>query len=96
MTYITEQTSTELRAHIRRLQKMPGWSDAVTDRLFKEIVEQDATIKQLQNAAIDALAGWKYIRLLHGDLYGVGWDRVQDALEKALSLSSQNSQTEAG
>lgn len=39
----------------------------------------------LREAAIDALAGWKYIRSVHGDLYGVGWDRVQDKLAAALA-----------
>lgn len=48
MTYISEQNSRELRAHIRSLQKTPGWRDAVTDRLFKEIVEQDAALKRLR------------------------------------------------
>jgi hypothetical protein len=48
MTYITEQTSTELRDHIRKLQRTPGWRDPVTDRLFREIVEQDEAIKQLR------------------------------------------------
>ncbi len=42
----------------------------------------------LRNAALDALAGWKYIRGHHGDLYGVGWDRVETALEAALAMSS--------
>lgn len=36
-------------------------------------------------AASDALAGWRYIRANHGDLYGVGWDRVEQALTAALS-----------
>lgn len=45
-------------------------------------------IERLRNAAIDALAGWKYIREHHGDLYGVGWDRVETALEAALSFTS--------
>lgn len=38
-------------------------------------------------AAADALAGWRYIRLVHGDLPGVGWDRVEGALTAALSLA---------
>ena len=31
----------------------------------------------------DALSGWRYIRESHGDLYGVGWGRVQAKLEAA-------------
>lgn len=48
MTYITDQTSAELRAHIRSLQKTPGWRDAVTDRLFKEIVALDKEVADLK------------------------------------------------
>ncbi len=59
----------------------------------QEVAEAISEIKTLRNAAIDALAGWKYIREHHGDLYGVGWERVQTGLEAALSLSSQERQT---
>ncbi len=38
----------------------------------------------LEEAAKDALAGWRYIRQNHGDLYGVGWDRVEQNLLRAL------------
>jgi hypothetical protein len=43
--------------------------------------------ERLRKAATDALAGWMYIRRTHGDLYGVGWDRVQSALVAALNAS---------
>lgn len=33
----------------------------------------------------DALSGWRYIRSAYGDLYGVGWDRVEKALVAALA-----------
>ena len=39
---------------------------------------------EVKDALTDALSGWKYIRESHGDLYGVGWDRVQDKLEAIL------------
>lgn len=44
MTYVTEQTSAELRAHMRRLKAMAGWHEPLADRLFKEIVAQDEAI----------------------------------------------------
>ena len=40
----------------------------------------------MRPALIDLLAGWRYIRQSHGDLYGVGWDRAQEKAEKALGL----------
>ncbi len=44
-------------------------------------------VVELKAAATDAYYGWKYIREHHGDLYGVGWDRVQNALHAALSTT---------
>lgn len=43
------------------------------------------TTKKLVEALEDILSGWKYIRQVHGDLYGVGWDRAQIKSEQALS-----------
>ncbi|KAA8702441.1 hypothetical protein [Pseudomonas proteolytica] len=37
MTYVREQTSAELSAHIRSLQKMAGWFDPLSDRLWQEV-----------------------------------------------------------
>jgi hypothetical protein len=44
-------------------------------------------------AAEDALAGWNYIRAAHGDLYGVGWDRVEKALSAAIAKARGTQQT---
>ena len=60
------------------------------DRLFLELsqVTQATTAKELamRAALADMLAGWRYIRQSHGDLYGVGWDRAQEKAEVALGL----------
>lgn len=40
---------------------------------------------RIVEALQDMLAGWKYIRQSHGDLYGVGWDRAQEKAETALA-----------
>ena len=56
MTYVTDQTSAELRAHMRSLKRMQGWHEPLADRLFKEVVEQDATIKKLEGALAAAEA----------------------------------------
>ncbi len=44
---------------------------------------------ELHLTLCDALSGWKYIRYTHGDLYGVGWDRVQERLEAQITLSAK-------
>ncbi len=39
---------------------------------------------EAREALRDMLSGWHYIRHVHGDLYGVDWDRSQTKAEKAL------------
>lgn len=47
-----------------------------------------AAAPELLEAAQDALAGWNYIRAAHGDLYGVGWDRVEKTLSAAITKAT--------
>ncbi len=44
-----------------------------------------AAAPALLDALQDMLAGWRYIREVHGDLPGVGWDRAQAKAEAALA-----------
>ncbi len=48
MTYVTDQTSAELCAHMRKLKAMRGWHEPLADRLWKEvqdlISERDAIL----------------------------------------------------
>lgn len=51
------------------------------------LIERDAArvrVTRLEGALKDMLAGWRYIRETHGDLYGVGWDRAEKAATNAL------------
>lgn len=48
MTYVTDQTSVELRAHMRRLKAMAGWHEPLADRLFKEVLDLDAEVNALR------------------------------------------------
>lgn len=56
-----------------------------TPEIRKSRARLIAAAPDLVEAAKDALSGWRYIRSQHGDLYGVGWDRVEAALSAALS-----------
>lgn len=47
-----------------------------------------AAAPELLEALRDMLAGWKYIRSMHGDLYGVGWDRAQGKAEAAWAKAT--------
>ena len=48
MTYVREQTSAELAAHIRSLQKMAGWFDPLSDRLWQEVEALQAEVSGLK------------------------------------------------
>ena len=61
------------------------WMDAcVGDYNYSELEEQCDAVRQLESnnaelleALEDILSGWRYIREVHGDLYGVGFDRAE-------------------
>jgi len=38
----------------------------------------------LEDALLDARSGMRYIQSAHGNLYGVGWQRVEEKCVKAL------------
>ncbi len=48
MTYVREQSSTELAVHMRSLQKMPGWHDPLADRLWQEVEALKAEVSGLR------------------------------------------------
>ena len=48
MTYVREQSSTELAVHMRSLQKMPGWHDPLADRLWQEVEALKAEVAGLR------------------------------------------------
>jgi len=37
------------------------------------------------------LSGWQYIRQIHGDLQGVGWDRAEDKARAAINRAEGRS-----
>lgn len=48
MTYVRQQTSEELAAHMRYLQGLPGWHDPLADRLWQEVEALRAEISGLK------------------------------------------------
>jgi hypothetical protein len=54
------------------------------ESLERELNEARDQRDKLAEALRDMLSGWEYIRLQHGYLHGVGWDRVQTKAEHAL------------
>jgi hypothetical protein len=47
-----------------------------------------AAAPDLLEALRDMLAGWRYIRSSHGDLYGVGWDRAEGKAATAIDKAT--------
>lgn len=62
------------------------WGKASMDaaQLLSEKTKVMAERDEAREALRDMLSGWRYIRKVHGDLYGVGWDRAQTKAEKVL------------
>jgi hypothetical protein len=73
MTYVSGQTSAELREHMRRLKKMHGWHEPLADRLFREIERQDAEIDRLRAALI----GERERCARHVELIAADWREYQ-------------------
>ena len=42
--------------------------------------------RQLEDALMDARSGMNYIRQTHGELYGVGFDRVEEKAKTSLDI----------
>ncbi len=53
----------------------------------RQLTALSAELEAAREAMKDALSGWRYIRETHGDLYGVGWDRVEQKLTAAMNRS---------
>jgi predicted nucleic acid-binding Zn-ribbon protein len=83
--FVAESIKDETR--IAELQN--AFEDAVTraEKAENRLAELEAEVKTLREALIDMRSGWKYIREMHGDLYGVGWDRAQDKADAALAAT---------
>lgn len=78
MTYVSEQTSAELRQHMRKLVAMKGWHDPLADRLWKEVQTLDQ-----QNSELIAR-----IRELEGDTgkSADAWQPIETAPENVSVL----------
>ena len=56
-----------------------------TDRPDEWLMDEFARkARHLEDALMDARSGMRYIRETHGNLYGVGFDRVEEKATKAL------------
>lgn len=54
-----------------------------------ELTRLRSDLAAMREALRDMHAGWRYIREVHGDLYGVGWDRCEEKASAALAKGGQ-------
>jgi len=67
---------------MRLSQKLENYR---TDRPDEWTMDEFArAARQLEDALLDARSGMLYIREAHGNLYGVGFDRVEEKAKTAL------------
>ncbi|EXF96261.1 hypothetical protein HK44_020290 [Pseudomonas fluorescens HK44] len=62
MTYVREQSSDELAAHMRSLQRMAGWFDPLADRLWQEVEKLKAEVARSTEREIHQLAEIEALR----------------------------------
>lgn len=61
----------------------------VAAEMERELVAARAEVEALREALADALSGWRYSLQTYCDLYGVGWDRVEDKANAALAREKE-------
>jgi hypothetical protein len=89
-------TTEQLDAGAEPMQPF-GHADANAARIvacvnaMQGIADPAAFVKawdQMREALADMLSGWRYIRSVHGDLSGVGWDRAEGKAAEAMLLTA--------
>lgn len=62
MTYVREQSSEELAAHMRSLQRMASWFDPLADRLWQEVEKLKAEVARSTEREIHQLSEIEALR----------------------------------
>ena len=63
---------------------LPGCMLPDGGQACKAYSQQSEQIQIMRDALIDARSGMNYIRQTYGELYGVGFDRVENKIKLAL------------
>ena len=66
-----------------------GYADFLA-AILAELPEGAHAAPMMLAALTDALSGWRYIRSTHGDLYGVGWERVEASANAAIAAAQED------
>lgn len=103
--YVRDMDPAELRAHMKRLQRMNGWHDPLSDSLFAEIERLD---RELERASQPG-GGWNALTdedrkaafeslpdMLEGFMKKWGWLHFAKEIERRCYEKNQGSQTGRG
>lgn len=88
MTYVRQQTSEELAAHMRYLQGLPGWHDPLADRLWQEIETLRA-----ENAGLQT--GYKAYEQVNAELRAEN-ERLRDGMVKIIEMNRMHAECQYG
>lgn len=91
-TYIARGDKLIGEVRMQRGGKDTGFPSVECEREMLANAHLIVAAPELFDALEDALSGWRYIREQHGDLYGVGWERVETAARAALAKAKGEAQ----
>lgn len=80
----TSKHNDELRDKLKAANSRANSAETRASGEQKKREAAEAENAKLRLALADMWAGWKYIRMQHGDLPGVGWDRCDEKARAAL------------
>lgn len=89
MTYVADQTSAELRAHMQGLMSLAAWNDPLAARLWKEIQELDEQINECSEYLEDAESPADCIERKHYNEHRL-MKRHADLMIERDQLAAQN------
>lgn len=74
MPYVTDMNAQQIRAHMKKLQAMPGWHERLADRLYKEVLDRDARIVWLKQWLEEEN---RQLKNAYHDLTSTAWDSTK-------------------
>lgn len=86
MTYVREQTSTELAENMRSLKKKPGWFDPLADRLWQEIEMLKAENEALRKDA----ERYRWLRQDDVEQYQISTKCSEEKMDAAIDAAMGN------
>jgi hypothetical protein len=86
-TWTAYQNPEDIRTNLWHIRVAEGLGGSMRGYCGEKRARLIAAAPDLLEALKDILSGWRYIRqdAAHQSIYGVGWDRAQQAAEAAIA-----------